>query len=64
MRSLTILPLNDHCCLLQRVQEIKLTAGPKVQESIAKINDAFPDECVKFSDPQYAKELVSKLEER
>jgi 3-methyladenine DNA glycosylase AlkD len=49
--------------LLQRVQEIKLTAGPKVQESVAKINAAFPDECVKFSDPEYARELVSKLDE-
>jgi hypothetical protein len=30
-------------------------AGPKVQESIAKINACFPDEAVKFSDPQYAR---------
>ena len=49
--------------LLQRVQEIKLTAAPKVAESIAKINAAYPAECVKFSDPSYGKELISKLEE-
>lgn len=49
--------------LLQRVQEIKLTADPKVQESIAKINAAFPAECVKFSDPAYAKELMAKLDD-
>jgi hypothetical protein len=44
-------------------QELKLTAGPKVQESIAKINAAFPAEAVKFSDPSYARELISKLDE-
>lgn len=49
--------------LLQRVQELKLSAGPKVAESISRINAAFPTECVKFSDPSYARELVSKLEE-
>lgn len=49
--------------LLQRVQEIKLTAEPKTQESIAKINGAFPEECVKFSDPAYAKELMAKLDD-
>lgn len=49
--------------LLQRVQEIKSNAGPKVLQSIETINAAFPEECVKFSDPAYARELVSKLEE-
>ena len=49
--------------LLQRVQELRLSAGPKVAESISRINAAFPTECVKFSDPSYARELVAKLEE-
>ena len=48
--------------LLQRVQELRLSAGPKVAESISRINAAFPTECVKFSDPSYARELVAKLE--
>lgn len=49
--------------LLGLAQELRLTAGPKVQESIAKINAAFPAEAVKFSDPSYARELISKLDE-
>lgn len=49
--------------LLQRVQEIKISAGPKVGEIIARINAAFPTEHVKFSDPSYAKELISRLDE-
>jgi hypothetical protein len=44
-------------------QELKLSAGPKVAESIARINAAFPTECVKFSDPSYARDLVARLEE-
>lgn len=48
--------------LLQRVQEIKTTAPPKVQEAIARINAAFPDEAVKFSDPGYARELLARLD--
>jgi hypothetical protein len=49
--------------LLQRVQEIKAGAPPKVLEAIARINAAFPDEAVKFSDPAYARELLARLEE-
>jgi hypothetical protein len=49
--------------LLQRVQEIKATAEPKVLESIARINACFPEEAVKFSDPMYAKELLARLDE-
>eukprot|EP01029_Cantina_marsupialis_P028870 TRINITY_DN778111_c0_g1_i1.p1 TRINITY_DN778111_c0_g1~~TRINITY_DN778111_c0_g1_i1.p1 ORF type:complete len:501 (-),score=162.67 TRINITY_DN778111_c0_g1_i1:275-1777(-) len=48
--------------LLQRVQEIKLTAPIKVQDSIAKINSSFPAECVKFSDPSYAQELLKQMD--
>lgn len=48
--------------LLQRVQEIKAGAPPKVLESIARINTAFPDEAVKFSDPGYARELLARLD--
>ena len=48
--------------LLQRVQEIKASAGPKVVDSIIKINSSFPDEAVKFSDPLYARELLARLE--
>lgn len=50
--------------LLQRVQEIKSTAEPKVLESIARINSCFPEEAVKFSDPMYAKELLARLDEQ
>ncbi|CAE7512060.1 Spag6, partial [Symbiodinium sp. KB8] len=49
--------------LLQRVQDIKRTAGPKVQESIAKINACFPPEAVKFSDKEYASELLAKIDD-
>ncbi len=49
--------------LLQRVQEIKATAEPKVLESIARINSCFPEEAVKFSDPMYGKELLARLDE-
>jgi hypothetical protein len=49
--------------LLQLVQDVKRTAGPKVLESIAKINACFPAEAVRFSDAAYAKELLTKLEE-
>lgn len=49
--------------LLQRVQEIKASAPPKVLESIARINAAFPEEAVKFSDPMYARELLARLDE-
>jgi hypothetical protein len=48
--------------LLQRVQEVKSTAPPKMAESIARINAAFPDEAVKFSDPAYARELLARLD--
>ncbi|RYG53897.1 hypothetical protein EON66_07885 [archaeon] len=48
--------------LLQRVQEIKATAPPKVADSISRINAAFPDEAVKFSDPGYARELLARLD--
>lgn len=47
--------------LLQRVQEIKATAPPKVLESIARVNAAFPDEAVRYSDPAYAKELLARV---
>lgn len=47
--------------LLQRVQEIKTTAPPKVQESIARINAAFPEVAVKYSDPAFARDLLSQL---
>ena len=49
--------------LLQRVQEIKASAEPKVLESIARINNCFPEDAVKFSDPLYAKELLNRLDE-
>jgi hypothetical protein len=49
--------------LLQRVQEIRATADPKVLESIARINSCFPEEAVKFSDPMYAKQLLARLDE-
>jgi hypothetical protein len=49
--------------LLQRVQEIKATAEPKVLESIVRINNCFPEDAVKFSDPSYAKELLARLDE-
>jgi Armadillo/beta-catenin-like repeat/HEAT repeat len=48
--------------LLQRIQELKLNADPKTSEAIFKINHAFPDEAVKFSDPAYAKQLLERLE--
>ncbi len=48
--------------LLQRVQELKPTAGPKLLDSITRINAAFPEEAVRFSDPAYAKELLAKLD--
>ena len=35
---------------------------PKVAEAIARINAAFPDEAVKFSDPTYAKALLARLD--
>ncbi len=50
--------------LLQRVQEIKAWAPPKVLESIARINSLFPEEAVKFSDPMYAKELLARMDEQ
>ena len=50
-------------CVWLCPQEIKLSAGPKLQESIAKINAAYPAEAVRFSDPSYARELIAKLEE-
>lgn len=49
--------------LLQRVQEIKMSAPPKSLEAIARINSCFPEEAVRFSDPLYARELLSRLEE-
>jgi hypothetical protein len=49
--------------LLQRVQEIKAGAPPKVIESVARINACFPDEAVRFSDPLYARELLARLDE-
>ena len=49
--------------LLQRVQEIKASAGPKVLDSIARINSAFPDEAVKYCDPRYGEEILRKIEE-
>jgi hypothetical protein len=48
---------------LQRVQEIKLSAPPKVAEAIARITACFPDEAVRFSDPAYARELLSRMDE-
>jgi len=50
--------------LLQRVQEIKAGAPPKVVESCARINAVFPEEAVKFSDPLYARELLARLDEQ
>ena len=49
--------------LLQRVQELKAGAPPKVLESMARINSCFPDEAVRFSDPGYARELLARLDE-
>ena len=49
--------------LLQRVQEIKQSAPPKVAESIARINACFPEEAVRFSDPAYAKEILARMDE-
>ena len=49
--------------LLQRVQEIKATAEPKVLENMARINNCFPEDAVKFSDPLYARELLARLDE-
>jgi hypothetical protein len=49
--------------LLQRVQEIKASGDPKVLESIARINNCFPEDAVKFSDPLYARELLARLDE-
>jgi hypothetical protein len=49
--------------LLQRVQELKAAAPPKVVESISRINACYPDEAVRFSDPLYARELLARLDE-
>lgn len=49
--------------LLQRVQEIKANAPPKVAESIARINSCFPEEAVRFSDPAYAREILAKMDD-
>lgn len=49
--------------LLQMAQDIKRTAGPKVAESIAKINACYPAEAVRFSDAGYAQELLAKIED-
>ncbi len=49
--------------LLQRVQELKASAPPKVAESIARINACFSEEAVRFSDPGYARELLARLDE-
>ena len=49
--------------LLQRVQELKAGAPPKVLESMSRINSCFPDEAVRFSDPGYARELLARLDE-
>ena len=49
--------------LLQRVQEIKASAEPKLLESIARINNCFPEDAVKYSDPLYARELLARMDE-
>jgi DNA-binding GntR family transcriptional regulator len=47
--------------LLARVQALKAAADPKAAEAILRINAAFPDEAVKFCDPDYINELVARI---
>jgi hypothetical protein len=48
--------------LLQRVQELKAAAPPKVLESVARVNACFPEEAVRFSDPEYAREILARMD--
>ncbi len=48
---------------LKRIQEIKADPGSKLAESIRRINEAYPEEIVRYYSPGYSATLLEKLDE-
>ena len=47
---------------LQRLQELKQRVSEPLREKIDEINSYYPDDIVKYYSPEYATQLLSKIE--